>query len=398
MICQLLIRGGLIFYASPGFNFNSGFHSFRVGIQIDKIYKKLEQTFENPTSGDINCALEALKLISCLPEHAPPSKSQNLFLVIMESLVTEDQSQAKWEASCLTMQSACKGDGFKDAQHILTFLNHHFELVTRHGQSQDEPIQNALCALNQTSDTVIIEALKQFDPTMPSFVHGISYVFQGNRSPRLCEAALLFLPLICDRWFNTRSPVMDSTAMSKFFIGWASTIDCLMQTSEIQKAALIVFLEMVNSPYWRPHITPEKWTLLEHFKLVPSDLQSLQGCINNVDLMDEVKNVDNPRAIVLWVEILWSKYMELIPEVQKQLKMVTEEIAQNEKDICLSASQSYIYRYLSNANLELREAEDALKQYTGQPDDWEAIALEEWIGKLQQVFWILDTIRLGRTS
>lgn len=114
--------------------------------------------------------------------------------------------------------------------------------------------------------------------------------------------------------------------------------------------------------------------------------------------MDEVKNVDNPRAIVLWVEILWSKYMELIPEVQKQLKMVTEEIAQNEKDICLSASQSYIYRYLSNANLELREAEDALKQYTGQPDDWEAIALEEWIGKLQQVFWILGTIRLGRTS
>jgi len=311
----------------------------------------------------------------------------------MQSPVAEAQSQAKWEASCLTIQSACKGDGFEDAQHILIFLNHHFELVTGHSQSQDEPIQNAFCALAHTSNTVIIEAFKVFDPTTPSFVHGISYVLQDNRPSELREAAFLFLPLICDRWFTTRSPIMDSTTMSSFFMDWTSTIDHLAPTPTIQKAALTVFLGMVNSPHWCSHIIPENWILLKHFTLVSGDLQFLHGCINNPALMDEVRNVDNPMAIVLWVEILWSKYVELAPEVQKQLEMVTEEIAQNEKAACITGSQSHVGRYLSSANSELKKAEDELKQYARELDDPEAIVLEKRIERLQQFL-----LRLDRTS
>ena len=77
------------------------------------------------------------------------------------------------KASCLTMQVACEGNGFEDTHHILTFLNHYFELVTGHSQNHDKPIENAFCALVHTSSTLIGEALEEFDPTQPSFIHGI---------------------------------------------------------------------------------------------------------------------------------------------------------------------------------------------------------------------------------
>lgn len=367
-----------------------------MNVQIGRIYEKLEQTFEDP-SGDIDCALEALELISYLHKYVPCSKSQSLFHVIMQSMITGTQSQKRWKASCLVIKRACDEDGFKDAEHILTFLNHYFELVPRCNENY-EPIQNAFCALTHTSSALIDEALKRFDPTKPSFVCGISDVFRGNKPSKLHEDALLFLPFICDRWFNARSPIMDSVAMRKFSIDWGSVVDCLGSTQKIQKAALTVFLGMVNSPHWCPCIVPEKWMLLEHFPLISDDLQSFHRYINNPDLIAEIRDVDNPMAMALWVGILWSKYMELDPEVQKQLKQATEDIAHNEKEDCLSVSEPLISKYLSNTNSELKEVEDKLEEYNGQPDDERSIALKDRIDILQQISGILDNIRLGITS
>ena len=316
----------------------------------------------------------------------------------MQSLITRTQSQNIWKASCLAMKRACDESGFKDAEHILTFLIHHFELVPRCDENYDEPIQNAFCALAHTSSTLIVEALKRFDPTQPSFVFGISYVFQDNKSPKLHEDAFMFLPFICDRWFNARSPIMDSVAMRKFSTGWGSVVDCLGSAPKIQKAALNIFLGMVNSPHWRLHIAPEKWMLLEYFPLISEDLHSLNRCINNPGLIAEIRDVDNPMAMVLWVGILWSKYAELDQEVQEQLMQATKDIVHNEKEGCLSVSESYISKYISNTNSELMKVEDDLKQYHGQPDDLEFIALEDRLSMLQQVSGILDNIRLGRTS
>lgn len=309
----------------------------------------------------------------------------------------ETYSQKKWKASQLTMYSACEEDKFEDVQEILKFLDYHFELVTRHGQSQDEPIQHALHVLVHTSKAIAIEGLKQFDPTRPSFVRGISHSLQGARPSKLREATLLFLPLIGDMWFNARSPVMDPKQMCDFFVNWASTVDDVEKTPAVQGAALTVLLGMVSSPLWCPHIIPEKWVLLEHFTSVPDDLQYLHVHINNPSLMDKIRSVENPRAVVLWVEILWLKYAELIPEVQEQLEMVTEEIAQSERELGLGTSQSFIEQYLSSVRLELSKVEGALECYTMQSTEPIAITLRKKAGSLQLAIRVLGTFRLGRT-
>lgn len=322
--------------------------------------------------------------------------------MVMQSPVPETHSEKQWKVTRLTMHSAFKdcnpSPQVKDPKDILAFLDHHFDLaIIGHG-NQDGPIQNGLCALASASATT--EAFNQFDPTEQWFVRGICYAFQSDRSSELHEAALLFLPLIGNRWFHPQTPIMGSIEMASFCVDWASTVDCLNSTSTIKKAALIVLLGMINSPHWFPHIVPAKWNLLEyfleHFKSVSHDLQFLSGCINNIGLLDKISNVDNPMAVVLWVEILWLEYVELIPEVRKQLEAVTKEIAQNEISAHLSASQSHLDKYLLNISRKLREAEDALKQYTPPFTDPAAVTLRNRVKVLRQAFQILDTIQPSR--
>jgi len=304
------------------------------------------------------------------------------------------QPWEKWKASNLAMCGACEWGGFEDAHHILTFLSHHFELVVEHGQNQDEPIQNALCALAHTSDSVTIKALEQFDPTQPTFVCGIIYAFQDARPFKLREAALLFLPLISNRWFSTRSPIIDPIQMTSFFTNWASTVEEVEKIPAVQKAALVVLLGMVNSPHWCPHIVPEKWMLLRYLMSVPEDFQSLHGYFNDPSLMEEIKKVDNPMAIVLWVEILWLKYAQLTPKMHLKLESITKEIAENEREAGLDMSQSNINRYLSNTTSELRRIEDLLGGHTVESSEPIAV-LREKAGKIQQAFRALDAIKAG---
>jgi len=347
------------------FDPNSGFQSSKVNARIDAIYEKLEQIFRKSTPGDdIDRALEALKLISHLLKHVPPQKSYNLFHVIVQSIPgTHSQKNQKWEASCLALHGAYKEKFIPrlgDPRDILIFLKYHFELVTPHSKDQDTPIQNALCALAYTTDSVDIEAIKNFDSVNPSFIRGICYAFQGDRPPTLREAALLFLSFIGDRWFTASSRIISPTEMSQFYIDWASIVDGLGERPTVQAAALIVLLGMANSPHWCSYIVPEKWTLLKHFALVPDGL--LCGYINNLNLMDKIRNVDHPMAMVFWVEVLWAKYAELTSEVQGQLAKVTKEIVHNEREEDPSRSQSYIDKYLANVTAELRRAENAAKQ------------------------------------
>jgi len=63
---------------------------------------------------------------------------------------------------------------------------------------------------------------------------------------------------------------------------------------------------MINSSHWRPHTAVEKWKLLEYFTSVPDGSPPL-SCIDNPELMEAIKNVANPGAMVLWLAILWMK-------------------------------------------------------------------------------------------
>jgi hypothetical protein len=351
----------------------------------------------NSTIYEIDRALEAMELISPLSKNNVAQKSYSLFQVIMQAPFALTHSQEKWKASRLSLHGAYKRDNFLppvgDPQHILTFLGHHFDSITESGQNQqnpiqDEPIQDALRALAYASGPTTTNALNRFNPTEASFVRGISYVYQDDKPFELRKAALFFLPLIGDRWFNTPDPIMDPDEMESFCVNWASAVDAIEHTDDVRKAILAVLFRMINSPHWRPHIVPENWELLEYFTSVPDDYQPLKRCIDNLELMDTIGGLENPAAMVHWLTILWSKYGDLIPQVQQRLKAFMREVAQGRKktdlDMCLSMVES-----------ELKKAERALKKYSIPSDDPAANILREKIDSLQQAKVSLGALQRG---
>jgi len=334
-----------------------------------------------------------MELIAPLLKDEIPGKSYELFHVVMQTPVSLALSQEKkWAASRLAMHGAYKWDKVlpwvDHPQDILLFLDHHFDLATRGDQNQDEPIQNALRALAYASGLVTTEALERFDPTEPSFVRGICYIYQDEKPLELRKAALFLLPLIGDRWFNAPDPIMRPDQMSSLCVNWASAVDAMKNTYDFQKANLTVLLGMINSPHWRPHIVEEKWRLLEYFASVPDDSLPLRRCIDNPDLMGEIKRAGNPIAMTLWPMVLWLKYEELVPEVRGQLETATKEVARD--------GGTDLDMYLSVMDAELRKAEDALNQHEPWSTGPAAIALRRKTGNLQQAKDSLAAIKRGR--
>ena len=168
---------------------------------------------------------------------------------------------------------------------------------------------------------------------------------------------------------------------------WASTIDNIELTHDVKRAILTVLFGMINSPHWRPHIVTEKWKLLEYFTSVPDDSQPLRRCIDNPELTDAIRDMDNPATMVLWLAILWLKYKELIPQVQAQLEAITKEIAQGRRRTDLD-------RYLKTIDSELRKAEEALTQYTTWSTDPDAVVLRK-IDNLQTARSALVALKRG---
>ncbi|KAF9785314.1 hypothetical protein BJ322DRAFT_824007 [Thelephora terrestris] len=314
-------------------------HAIDIGPQIVRIYQNLLGTFQknNPTPTEIDRALEAMSLISPLSNQEVAAKSFELFYVIMRAPVPSAYSGnawevKKWEASRLALHGAYKWDGalpeVEDPQAILNFLCHHFELaLVKNGKPQDEPIQDALHALAYASTSKAIETIEEFDPTRPSFVHGICFAFQDKRSSKLHRAALFFLRLIAKNWFSAPGAIMTPEITKSLCVDWASAVDEFHSDSHVQNVALEVLLDMMNSSHWCPHIVPKKWRLLERFiPAVPSGVEPLERCLGNVGLIGEISKMKNTEAMTLWSTILWLKYAELEREVQEKLESVTKVV------------------------------------------------------------------------
>ena len=361
--------------------------SQRFRSQIDRIYKQLATTFRDidSTTDQIDRALEALRLIAPLSENEIATKSYHLFHVVMQAPVSEAYSEEKkWEASRFALHGAYKWDKVlpwvDDPQDILTFLNYHFELAAK-GENQDVPIQNALRALAYASSSVTTEALKNFDPTQPSFVLGTCHVFKREKPVRLRKAALFLLPLIGDKWFNTRDPIMKPDEMKELCEDWASAVDNVGPAT-VQRAALTVLFGMMNSRHWRPHIVKDKWKLLEYFVSVPHDSEPLRRCLENTELISAISEVGSRDAAVLWPTILWVKYKELSPEVRKQLEQATKAAPRSDVDMYLGAIDS-----------QWTDAEDALTKYTTWSTDPEALVLRAKIDNLREARAFLVAVK-----
>jgi hypothetical protein len=332
-----------------------------------------------------------MKLIGPFRSNEIAQKSYDLFHVVMDTTTSLTFTpKKKWAAARLAMDGAYNWDQFlpwvEDPSHILAFLNHHFDLVTKSDEDWELPIQNCLRALAYASGPSTIDALSKFDPTQPLFVRGVSYTYQDARPFQLRKAALFFLPLIGDRWFNAPEPIMEGDQMRKFCTDWASSVEGIEHTFDVQKAILAVLFGMINSPQWRPHIVPSKWRLLEYFTSVPDDSQPLRRCLDNPDLMDAIRDVDNPSAMVLWLAMLWLKYTELTPVVKEQLEAATKELVRGSRKTDLDM-------YLALVGVELKKAEEKLMEHNSWSTDSAAIELRKKIDCLRESKEMLSSIK-----
>ena len=336
------------------------------------------KTLENPTPGKdtdtdtaLDRALEALRLISHLSEEGVALKNYDLFRVVMGASVPENHSEGKWEAARLALSGAYVGDKFvpqieghqdEDTYYILDFLNYHFNLTAKQGQDQDEPIRIALRTLACISNPASIAALKFFDPTENSFVRGVQYTLGDIRPSSLREAALLFLPLVCDQWFKTGSTIVNLGDVRRICVDWASAVDRADEAPVVKTAALTFLLGMIGSPDWRPHIVPTKFALLEGLKSVPDDFQPLRSRINNPGFMDAIEDVENTTATVHWVAILWANYVELGHEMRERLETITKEILRKEQTPDFDGPRLPVGELLSDMDLELGKVNSELER------------------------------------
>jgi hypothetical protein len=307
-----------------------------------------------------------MKLVAPLFEEIA-THSYDLFQVIMQGQVHQDCSEAMWEASRLALHGTFTHNEVSppvgNPLHILNFLNHHFDSATLSGGDQDEPIQTALLALASVSGPAMTQALNNFDPTQPSFVNGIRHAF---RAPQLRKAALLFLPLVADRWFNNPARLMGFDEMTTLCQDWASAVDDTGTADDVRKPTLMVFFGMVNSARWRPHIVAQKWALLKDFFSNPEDSEPLRRCLRNPELIDAIPNVGRPSARVLWLLILWSKHVCLTPDVKEKLRAATKDVSDSDRDVFLSA-----------VKVELEKVDDEMVLHGSWSKEAAAVALSD---------------------
>jgi len=211
-------------------------------------------------------------------------------------------------------------------------------------------------------------------------------MFQKRKPLQLRKAALFFLRLIADEWFNTPSSAMDGDGMNGemegLCVGWASAVDEFWGTDGVREAALAVLLDMINSSQWRPHVVPDKWKLLEQFDSVPDNSQPLTRCLKNPDLVDAVSTVGNPEPMVLWLKILLLKYNRLDRAVQGRLEASMRGNQRKRVD-----------EYLSVMQLELRGAEEESSKYGTWSTDSKATALEEKIESHEAAIGFLESVK-----
>ena len=350
------------------------------------MYLRLLEIFRSTNSTEIDRALEVMELITAISGEEVVTRSYELFHVTIQRPISPVYTQEKmWKATRLALHGAYKWDRVlppvKDPQPILDFLSHHFELVGG-DEVHDEPIQNALRALAYASTPETIEALKNFDPTRPSFVQGICYVLQEIKPLQLRKAALSFLSLIAHKLFNNRVTIMDHNVMKSLCANWASAVDEVWGADGVREAALVVLLNMINSSYWRPHVVWDKWRLLEYSDLVLDDSQPLARCLRNPDLVDAISTAGNPDATNLWSKILLSKYDKLDPTVKERLEASMR-----------GARRQRVDEYLSMMRAELEEAEKNSAKYGTWAIEPRATTLDAKIKSHEAAIKFLESVK-----
>lgn len=297
------------------------------------IFTKFEATFKYHIVQEYTRTLYGMRLIAPLQNDTVATNCYSLFRVIMPSSFEEEEI---WVAARIAIHGAYKWDAYlpwvEDPKDIIKFLVHHFTIQTK-GEDKvaTQPIEEVVRALAYASNENTLECLKKFDCTNKLLVNGIRKAFEEDREFEMRKAALFFMPMIQDQWFDdSLEDVMSDEEKVEFCKNWGSAVDGIEHTSDVKKkAAGPTLFGMLNSKKWRPHIVKDKLKLLEYFADLPDDCKSFIACKENPSILPWLRSgaggtgegVDRTK---LWLAILWSDYTNLPKDVKDQVLGMTK--------------------------------------------------------------------------
>jgi len=311
------------------------FSSPRFAPITERLFAKLNSIIQNQTStrAEIGSALDALWCIGLLTYNVVPRRCFELFTTVMTT-ASYLPPDLKWEAARLAMHGGFKWDGYypmvSGPQEVLAFLDYHFDLQAK-GEDQDEAIQYATRALAFGASPTCLEALAQFDPTVPPFFDGIRSLFHTEKPHELKKAALCFLSHIEARWFPVFSEHVSPDAVQDFCEDLVSVVnEVVMDEAEIKRAATTILLSMADASTFRLHIPLHMWEHLEFVHELDDGSPPLQRCRNNPDVIPALRRTKDQRPLILWLAILWREITKLDAKIQEQvIDVTTKAVAQS---------------------------------------------------------------------
>ena len=303
-----------------------------------RIFSKLESTFKNHVVRGYTRSVDAMRLIAPLRNKEIAQGCYSLFHVVLSSSFEKEEI---WAAARLAGHGAYKWDHFlpwvNDPDDVLKSLLHHFAIQTE-GEDDvaTQPIEDMLRAIAYASNDQALEGLKKFDHADKVFIGGVRKALGADRPFQTRKAALFFLPMIQDKWFDDfLEDAMSDEEKDEFSKSWGSTVDGIQHTIEVKRAACATFFAMLNSKRWRSHIAKDKFKLMAYFSDLPDDSKHFIACKKNASILPWLLSraqeagsggTEETNMWKLWLAILWSDYASLPKEVKDQVLEVTKVV------------------------------------------------------------------------
>ena len=311
------------------------------------------------------------------------TKNYKLFCTIMASVHLDD---SLWEPARIALSGAFKPDygmpPVDDPRSLLDFLHHHF-WVHEGGTVQDGPIETALCVLAFGSVGNAPKEVARFDFTSQTPFRGLCYALRKDGPYLVKRACVFLLSFLDDQLFNAGKtfPVDDARAL---VAGWAHSAKLAVDTKvheELRQMTLTTLMSLLDSPFWREFIPPERWDFLRHVGTLddPELPSSFYRCLGNTTVIPYLKQVVNQEAFLTWLVILWTKYPDVSPAVKAQLEAETLEVAEGPR-------RGNIPIYISIMDEEMERIRQKAKGHYAWSFDQEAVELRARQNSLSEAY------------
>lgn len=245
-------------------------------------------------------------------------RNYELFCKVIASARQDDWL---WHPARLSLSGAFKSDSMvpiDDPRMLLDFLHHHFG-AHGVGNAQGGPVDDALCVLafGLIGDAPNEVAKSDFTNQVAC---GLCHALRED-GPYFTRRACVFLLFsLDDQLFNAGIRFLEVEARA-LITEWAHSAKLAVDTKvheELRQITLTTLTSLLDSPFWREFIPPERWYFLRHIA-DPDDPKlprSFYRCLGNTAVIPHLKQVVNQEAFLTWLVILWTKY----PDAKSSLK------------------------------------------------------------------------------